>query len=28
VLPLWGTYDGPASAFAGMDVTVSVAAAD
>jgi transglutaminase-like putative cysteine protease len=24
VLPLWGTYDGPADAFDGMDVTVSV----
>jgi transglutaminase-like putative cysteine protease len=24
VLPLWGTYAGPASAFLGMDVTVSV----
>jgi transglutaminase-like putative cysteine protease len=24
VLPLWGTYDGPASSFLGMDVTVSV----
>ena len=24
VLPLWGTFDGPASAFLGMDVTVSV----
>lgn len=24
VLPLWGTYDGPADAFLGMDVTVSV----
>ncbi len=28
VLPLWGTYDGPATAFAGMDVTVSVTAAE
>lgn len=28
VLPLWGTYDGAASAFAGMDVTVSVTAAE
>jgi len=27
VLPLWGTYDGPAGACAGMDVAVSVAAA-
>jgi len=26
VLPLWGTYDGPAAAFAGMDVNVSVSA--
>jgi transglutaminase-like putative cysteine protease len=24
VLPLWGTFDGPAGAFLGMDVTVSV----
>lgn len=24
VLPLWGTYDGPAGAFLGMDVTVTV----
>ena len=24
VLPLWGTFDGKASAFLGMDVTVSV----
>jgi transglutaminase-like putative cysteine protease len=24
VLPLWGTYDGPANAFIGMDVTVNV----
>jgi transglutaminase-like putative cysteine protease len=24
VLPLWGTYDGPASAFLGMEVTVAV----
>jgi transglutaminase-like putative cysteine protease len=24
VLPLWGTFDGPASSFLGMDVTVSV----
>jgi transglutaminase-like putative cysteine protease len=28
VLPLWGTYDGPAGAFEGMDVTVSVVAAE
>ena len=27
-LPLWGTYDGPAGAFIGMDVTVSVTEAD
>jgi len=24
VLPLWGTYDGPAGAFLGMDVEVTV----
>jgi transglutaminase-like putative cysteine protease len=28
VLPLWGTYDGPAEAFQDMDVTVSVTAAE
>jgi transglutaminase-like putative cysteine protease len=28
VLPLWGTYDGPATAFVGMDVSVNVAVAD
>ena len=28
VLPLWGTYDGPAGACLGMDVTVSVNAAE
>jgi transglutaminase-like putative cysteine protease len=27
VLPLWGTYDGPAEAFLGMDVDVSVSVA-
>jgi len=27
VLPLWGTYEGPPGAFAGMEVTVRVAAA-
>ncbi len=24
VLPLWGTFEGPANSFLGMDVTVSV----
>jgi len=28
VLPLWGTYNGPAEAFVGMDVTVNVAEVD
>ena len=28
VLPLWGTYEGPADAFIGMEVTVNVAAAE
>jgi len=28
VLPLWGTYDGPAEAFVGMDVNVNVTEVD
>ncbi len=28
VLPLWGTFVGPASSFLGMDVTVSVTEAE